>query len=187
MRFEKNIFYGGSHHKLLSRSSFNGLFTQPGGGFVLNTDKQIKSIEFFMTLTTKDPTTLINALNTNFSWTSQVVNKQNISKVYINGIDKTSHTSINTLLPYVNDLYHVIIVFNSPISEEILFNSGTLDPAILYKNLAIYEYELDSNKVQEHYNLYTSIPAASFGSNTITVTESAIKAFDVNWQVIQSR
>jgi hypothetical protein len=183
----KDIFFGGSHHNLLSRSNFNGLRTQQGGGFVLNTSKAIKSIEFFMTPTSRNATTLLSATDTSLSWASGAISKSNISKIYVNGVDRSSITTVASLLPYLNDLYHIVIVFNNTITGEVLFNSGSQDPETIYNKLAIYEYELNQSKVLEHYNLYTEIPSSTTPGGTLTMTESSIKAFDVNWQVIQSR
>lgn len=183
----KDIFFGGSHHNLLHRSNFNGLRTQEGGGFVLNTVKDIKSIEFFITPTSRNATTLISGSNTSLSWASGTISKTNISKVYVNGVDRSSITTVASLLPYLNDIYHIVIVFNNPISGEILFNSGNQDPETIYTKLALYEYELTQSKVTEHYGLYTEIPYAEVENGTVSLTESSIKAFDVNWQVIQSR
>lgn len=183
----KDFYLGGSHYDLLSRSYFNGLRTQSGGGFTLSTDKDIKTLEFFISPTSRSSTTLVSATDTLLSWASGSLSKTNISKVYINGVDRSSISSIASLLPYLNDIYHVVIVFTNPISGDILFNSGASDPEITYKNLALYEYELSESKVSEHYSLYTSVPSSSLDSGTVNMTISPIKAFDVNWQVIQSR
>lgn len=185
--YSKNYHLGGSHYDLLSRSYFDGLRTDVGGGFTLSTDKDIKTLEFFMTPTSTNDTTLIGATDTYLSWDAGSLSKANIDKVYINGADKSSATSLTSLMPYLNDIYHIVIVFTDPVTGDIIFNGGTEDPEALFNNLAYYESELDQAKVSEHYELYTSVPSGNSEIGTMSVTESTVKAFDVNWQVIQSR
>ena len=172
----------------------NGFKPELQAGFVINTDKDILCLE--MMLKTPDIISegcIFSAINSYFGWaTNKTITKSNIASIYINGQSITSATSINSYLTAV-DLYHVVINLTSAITDKIYIGakvqSGTWTNAgigYVYSNIAIYPTNLTSSQVTEHYNLYTE-NAYSYGDIvSISMTETEVKAYDNDWQVVKS-
>lgn len=181
---------GSFNFPILSRHLTNGLRTSPTGGFKMPVDEAVRSIEMFLTPSSLSATTLIStAANgpysaSNLSWNSSgVISKTNISKIYINGVDKTAQTNISNLLN-VDNMSHVILVFSNPISGDILFNSS--GPSNLYNCIAIYQTEITSDKALNHFNLYIERPGARSEDTSLTITELSPEYYNNDWVVFST-
>lgn len=195
---------GSLNYPVLSHHENNGLriYDPPSanpGGFTINSTKPISTIELMYTpkqitgystcLLSKTGTT-----NVQLSWDSSgVLTKTGISKIYINGVDKTASTNVSELFKeniaqvvnqYQDYLCHVVITFTQ-VSGPIYINQksdGSL-PGYdsLFNNIIIYEDELSSQKVLEHFNLIISKPAAIVVDPAITMSENAVNYYNNDW------
>jgi hypothetical protein len=184
---------GAAVYDILFRDSKNGLRCDADGGFVINTNKEIRTVEFFYTPSGFTDSGLVSSASTNgydasnYSWrNSGTVSKTNISAIYVNGVNKTSETSISNVFKD-GELHHVILVYGSNISGDITFNYSLYGATeSLYQNVAIYESAFNQAKAQEHYSLYTSFANQIADDSTLTMTESSVKYYNNDWVVIQS-
>lgn len=186
---------GNKNYNTLSRDYRNGLRCKADNGFVLNTATLIKTIEFFYTPSALTDSGLVSSVAdteysaSNFSWrNSGTISKTNISAIYVNGVNKTSETNISNVFT-AGELHHVVIVYIDPISDDITFNYSLYGAVeALYKNIAIYPDQFNSNMATLHYNLYTERAAEAIDINptSVTVTEIATPVYNNDWIVVQS-
>jgi len=185
---------GNKIYPILSRDSRNGVKTFDGSGFIVNTEKAIFAIEFFYTPSALSNSGLISSISgsaSNYSWvTSGTISKTNISSIYVNGVNKTSETSVSNVFT-AGEIHHVVILYTSGISGSLKFNSSEAGSiAALYQNIALYPSLLptmfDSTKVSEHYALYTQRSISVADDSSITLTEDGSSVYNNDWLVIQN-
>jgi hypothetical protein len=183
---------GSKKHPILSRDSRNGIKTFNSCGFNLNTEELISTVEFFYTPSALSNSGLVSSVSgtgaaSNYSWiTAGTVSKTNIAGIYVNGVNKTSQTSISNLFS-AGEIYHVVIVYTSPISGALKFNSSAAGSvASTYQNIALYPTAFDSTKVSEHYALYTQRSISVADDSSITMTENGTSVYNNDWLVIQN-
>lgn len=183
---------GSKKYPILSRDSRNGIKTFSGCGFNLNTEELISTVEFFYTPSALSNSGLISSVSgtgaaSSYSWiTSGTVSKTNIAGIYVNGVNKTSQTSISNLFS-AGEIYHVVIVYTSPISGVFKFNSSAAGSvAATYQNIALYPTAFDSTKVSEHYALYTQRSISVADDSSMTMTENGTSVYNNDWLVIQN-
>jgi len=184
---------GSFNYPPLLRHKNNGLQTKAGAGFNIPVTDSVSTIEMFFTPSDLTANTLFDvAANgsytaSKYSWTNGgTITKTNISKIYVNGIDRTSQTNISNVF-LADNLHHVVLVLTQPCSGILKFNySGSGGPSNLYKNIAIYDYQLSEALILEHYGSYVARPNASIADTSFTMTESAPKAYNNDWIVIQT-
>jgi hypothetical protein len=192
---DEEYYLGRKNYNILSRDYRNGLRCQVDGGFNINTDMLVKTVEFFYTPTSYADSGLISSLAdttyaaSNYSWrNSGTVSKTNVAAIYVNGVNKTSETAVSNVFT-LNELHHVVIFYTEPISADIKFNSSLYGAEeALYKNIIFYPTAFTSTKALNHYNLYTQNAAESVYANTsdVTLTESTLDIYDNDWILIQS-
>lgn len=178
----------------MSRQKLNGLTTASGAGFKINTAESIRTIELFLTLSDLTSNSIISStangdfVSAGYSWaTNGTITKSNISAIYVNGVDKTSQTNISSVF-LANELYHVVIVTNGPVSGTILFNHKTTGgPASLYQYISYYPSAFNSAKALSHYNMHIGRSATVADDSSITLTESSVDFYDNDWVVLQNK
>ena len=183
---------GTFNYPVLLRHKTAGLKTSGTSGFKVPVIEPVSSIEMFFSPSSLGNTTLVNAASTgvyaaaDYSWAGGTISKTNIEKIYVNGVDKTTNTTISSLLS-LNNLAHIVIVFTAPISGDIKFNynSGS-GPANTYNNLAVYNTQLTEAQILDHYNAYIGRPSRIIEDLSFAVTESAVTYYDNDWQIVQS-
>jgi hypothetical protein len=187
-----DVTMSNSSYPVLSRHARNGLKTVTDSGFFIQTETLTGTLEFFYTPDSLLTSGLIHTLAdggaaSNISWNSSgAMSKTNISAIYVNGVNKTSQTSVSNIFT-AGELHHVVIVFSSAVSGPIRFNYGTAGsiPA-LFQNIAIYPSAFTSQEVTDHYNLYIEKPAISADDSSFSVTESGVSIYDNDWRVIKT-
>jgi hypothetical protein len=190
---DDNFAIGSLNYSPLINHYDNGIRTKVDTGFKLNTSDLIKTIEFFYTPSTLTDSGLVSSLAdtlysaSNYSWrNSGTVSKTNISKIYVNNVDKTSQTNISNVFT-AGQLHHVVIVYSSPISDDITFNYSLYGAVnALFNNIAIYQRAFTASDVDTHYDLYCGRPATSSADPAIQMTELAPVYYDNDWVVVQS-
>jgi hypothetical protein len=185
-----DYYLGSLNYPVLSRNYMNGIRPKPNSGFDISIGSEIKSIEFFLTpKNTLQANTILSStvVPTEFKWNlAGIISKTNISAFYVNGVNKTSETSISSLLTN-NEPAFITLVFSTPVSNTIKLNYGIdYSPSNLYNNISIYQKEITADICLEHYNLYTGKPSYSISENAITLTESEPKYYNNEWVVIQT-
>jgi hypothetical protein len=193
---EYEITTGNNKYPILSRDARNGIKTVQDSGFYLTTQSDVNTLEFFYTPYALTVSGLISTASSgsyaasNYSWSGGgTISKTNISAIYINGVNKTSQTSVSNVFK-LGELHHVVIVFTAAVSGQIKFShssSGAI-PA-LFQNLALYQAQFTSTQALEHYNLYIlgSTSVIDDSSNaSITLTENSVEYYDNDWVVIQN-
>lgn len=190
---DTEYYVGSINYPVLSRHYDNGIRTKPGSGFNLNTTADIRSIEMIFTPSNLQSNTLIylpeNGLipETKYSWiNSGVISKSNIMSIFVNGVDKSMSSNINQFL-VEEELNHIVINFNTPVTGDIQFNYLSLGgPTCLYNNIAIYEKPITQSIANSHYNLYIGKASLSVPDSSIVMTEKPFKAYNNDWIVLQS-
>jgi hypothetical protein len=181
-----------NRYEILSRDARNGIALETGSAFSINTNTLTKSLEFFYTPSTINNGGLVKSISgsgysaSNFSWSSSVISKTNIDKIYVNGIDKSTQTDIHNIFAK-DQMYHVVITFTNPISGQIDINYSTAGAiSALYQNIAIYDYALTLAKSVEHFNLYLGNATVSLSNSLMSMTENSFNYYNYDWTVVQN-
>jgi len=186
---DNQINVGAVNYSPLVRHYNNGIRTESGYGFDINTGLNINTVEMFFTPKTTGANTLFYdpTTSTKYAWNgSGTVSKASISKVYVNGVDKTSQTNISNFL-VAGEPHHIVLVFSAPVTGSLQFNYQTSGgPDNLYNNIAIYNRTLTEADVDTHFDLYCGRPAVSVSDPAIQMTESTPVYYDNDWIVLQS-
>jgi hypothetical protein len=180
---------GSLNYSPLLRHYNNGIRPNSGYGFNINTGLNINTVEMFFTPKTTGANTLFYhaASGTKYAWNgSGVVSKASISKVYVNGVDKTSQTNISNFL-VAGEPHHIVFVFTAAVTGDLQFNYETSGgPDNLYNNIAIYNRTLTQADVSAHFDLYCGRPTSTIIDPVIDLTELSPIYYDNDWVVIQS-
>jgi hypothetical protein len=189
---QQDIPVSNNKYEILSTDNRNGISLKNLSSFYINTTTPTKSIEFFYTPYSIQNGGLVTSVATggysesSLTWSSNTISKSNISKMYVNGVDKTSQTNINNLF-LKDSLHHVVIVFENSIYGEISINkSSVLGGQSLYQNLAIYESALSAEKVQDHFNKYVSSQGTIIEDQLGKMSELSVDYFNSDWIVVQN-
>lgn len=189
---QQDIPVSNNKYEILSTDNRNGISLKNLSSFYINATTPTKSIEFFYTPYSIQNGGLVTSVATSgysassLTWSSNTISKSNISKIYVNGIDKTSQTNINNLF-LKDSLHHVVIVFENSIYGEISINkSSVLGGQSLYQNLAIYESALSAEKVQDHFNKYVSSQGTIIEDQLGKMSELSVDYFNSDWIVVQN-
>jgi len=184
-KIESDYDYSVSSFNLppLLRFKNDGIVTIPNNGFKINASN-IRTIEFFFRPSALTATTLVNSSGLNLSWNgSGAISKTGISQFYVNGVSKTSTSSIGSV--FASDmLYLVTIVTDSSINGDINFNLA--GPSNSYNNIALYESIFSEADIVDNYNSYISRPALSSSLSSLEVTDSGAEYYDDEYIVIRS-
>ena len=186
---DEQFAIGSLNYSPILRYYDNGIRPASGYGFDINTELNINTVEMFFTPKTTGANTLFYdpTTSTRYAWNgSGAVSKASISKVYVNGVDKTSQTNISNFL-VAGEPHHIVLVLSAPVSGALRFNyeiSG--GPSNLYNNIAIYNRSLTEEMVDAHFDLYCGRPSVSVSDPVIDMTELAAEYYDNDWVVIQS-
>ena len=190
----KDITLGRVQYPILSRQKLNGLTTAGGAGFKIKTVEPIKTVEFFLTLSDLTSNSILSSTNNGmyglveYSWANNgTITKSNISAIYVNGIDKTSQTSISSVFT-ANELYHVMIVTDFAITGDILFNhASTGGPSSLYQYISSYPAPFLAPMAVSNYNMHIGKAAIVLDDSSMTLTESSVEFYDNDWIVLQNQ
>jgi hypothetical protein len=179
--------FGEESYPILSNNSLNGILVDSDSGFNLNTSKSVSTIEFFYTPNTISSGSLLSAEGTEFRWSSNgSITKNNISGLYVNGVNKTSETQIsNVFRP--KDLHHVVLALTNPITEQIVFNyrqEGS--EKSLYQYVTIYDYAMGAGTAQSHYEMYTEKSKYQSSGSTLSLSENSVNLYNNDWIVLQN-
>lgn len=184
---DKDYMLGKEVYPVLSVNTRNGAYVPENSGFKINASYDINSIEFFYIPESLQGSLLVSASNTLFKWASNgTVTKNNISKIYVNGQDKSTETNISNILGpgYLN---HIVIVLNNTETGEIVFNyqSAGSVPAC-YQHISLYKHEMEYNEILNHYNLYIGKSRYTATGSTMSMTENSTRLYNNDWVVIQN-
>jgi hypothetical protein len=187
---------GNNKYPILSRNARNGIRTIANSGFYINTASSIKTLEFFYTPYALTVSGLVSTASggsyaaSNYSWSGGgTISKTNIAAIYVNGVNKSSQTSVSNVFK-LGELHHVVIVFTAAVSGQIKFShssSGAV-PA-LFQSFGIYPAEFTATNALTHYNLYlynNVSTVADDNSPSITLTENSVDYYDNDWIVVQN-
>ena len=188
-----DYYLGSLNYPILSRNAMNGIKCKADSGFVLSTQMDIQTLEFFYTPDSYNDSGLVSSTSTNgytasnFSWrNSGTISKSNISKIYVNNVDKTSQTNVSNVF-VLGQPHHVVIEYASPISGDLTFNYSLYGGIQgQFKNIAIYEKAFTAQEVETHFELYTGKPVETIVESAITLTELSPLYYNNDWIVLQS-
>lgn len=180
-------------YPVLLRAKNSGIHVKSDSSFkTTQFTSDIHGIEFFYTPSTISSNGgLFYTSGTKFEWKANTILKSNISKIYINGVDKTSATLADSIF-LNNNLHHVFIIFSSPVSNaEIVFNSisdSTSAPwtESTYKNMAFYKKSVTQAMALNHYELYIGRSTSVASGNATTLSQPEVYTYSNDWIVLQS-
>ena len=186
------ISVGLNKYPILSRDYRNGIRVPANSGFYVNSNIPVSTIEFFYTPDTLSTSGLISSVvngayaASNYSWSSGTISKTNINSIYVNGVNKTSATSVSNVFT-ADDLHHVVITYTNPIYGVIKFNNAAgVGVKCLIQNITLYESQFTGTQITDHYDLYLGKVSATAQDSTLTLTENSVQAYNNNWLVIQN-
>lgn len=180
-----NFSLGNYKYPILSRHNLNGIKVLSGSGFNVYTASDASTIEFFYTPTSTSTTMLFQATGASYgSSGASAISSTGISKIFVNGEDKTSETSISNVLS-VGKLHHIIITLTSPVSGTIRFHNSALSNG-LYQNICLYGNQLTEAQCLDNYLAYTKPLSISVEESGISLTENSVEAYNNDWLVIQN-
>jgi hypothetical protein len=186
------ISLGPNKYPILSRDYRNGIRVPVNSGFYINSNIPVKTIEFFYTPDAITNSGLISSISnngyaaSNFSWSSGTISKTNINSIYVNGVNKSSATSIsNVFTP--KDLHHVVITYTNSIYGPLRFNNTSgVGVGSLIQNVTLYEDQFTGTQISNHYDLYLGRASVICQDSTINLTENSAQAYNNDWLVIQN-
>lgn len=193
------LFYdmsvGEKYSTVLFRNKTNGIKASEDSGFYLNTSSSAGTLEFFYTPSTIDNSGLISAASSgsyaaaNYSWSSGTISKTNISAIYVNGVNKTSETSVSNIFK-AGQLHHVLIVFTAAVSDKIKFNhSSSGGVPSTYQNISIYPSQFSLIDAVKHYNMYVYknyTIVYDDNSPSVSIAENSANYYDNDWVLFQT-
>ena len=180
--------------RILSYNKNNGLKMYDGHGFSLNNVPAIKAVELIFT-PASGQNVLVSGSSKIYEWAANgSISKTAISSIYVNGINRTSETNVFDFMS-IGFPHHVVINFTSA-ATNIKFNQNQTDSKCglgsIYNNLAIYEDNLKTSQIAQHYLLYTgnitnliddtvmTISEASTGNNSTAFTLTSVEPLSVS-------
>lgn len=180
-----NIDFGSIDNNILHRYANTGVTTDSSGLYV-ETDRDTNYVEFILT-----PSSVLNGyLVYNKTGAAEyslqissggIISKSNISGLYINGINASSATNINSYI-YLEEPNYILIKFADSVNGKIWLNSkvdGSLKTGVLpnntYNNIALYEKDNISHAL--HYNMYIGKNIVEASDSSIEVTEEVVKTY----------
>jgi hypothetical protein len=122
-----------------------------------------------------------------YNWGSNgAIDSNNINLIYVNGINKTSQTNINNVF-IENELHHVIMVLNEPISKKIYFGykSGSTNSSS-YQNLSLFDKDFSSTECADRYISYMGANNIIASDSSFSLTENDPEVYNIDWKVLQS-
>jgi hypothetical protein len=174
--------------EILQRDSRNGLKVNTGSSFKITTTDNINTIEFFYTpYSLSEAGSIIFAGTTLLSWNSNGdLARANIEEIYVNNYTKTGENNIKDILTE-GDLNYVVLTFMEPITGEIIMNGSSIGGGTsgLYQNIALYEYQFNALDALNNYNLYRYGDVYilfDLSNSSMTLTESSVEAYDLEWE-----
>jgi hypothetical protein len=186
------ISLGPNKYPILSRDYRNGIRVPANSGFYINSNIPVKTIEFFYTPDAITNSGLISSISnngyaaSNFSWSSGTISKTNINSIYVNGVNKSSATSISNVFTS-KDLHHVVITYTNSIYGPLKFNNASgVGVGSLIQNVALYEDQFTGTQISNHYDLYLGRASVICQDSTISLTENSAQAYNNDWLVIQN-
>ena len=186
------ISLGPNKYPILSRDYRNGIRVPANSGFYINSNIPVKTIEFFYTPDAITNSGLISSISnngyaaSNFSWSSGTISKTNINSIYVNGVNKSSATSISNVFTS-KDLHHVVITYTNSIYGPLKFNNASgVGVGSLIQNIALYEDQFTGTQISNHYDLYLGRASVICQDSTISLTENSAQAYNNDWLVIQN-
>jgi len=186
------ISLGPNKYPILSRDYRNGIRVPVNSGFYINSNIPVKTIEFFYTPDAITNSGLISSISnngyaaSNFSWSSGTISKTNINSIYVNGVNKSSATSISNVFTS-KDLHHVVITYTNSIYGPLKFNNASgVGVGSLIQNIALYEDQFTGTQISNHYDLYLGRASVICQDSTINLTENSAQAYNNDWLVIQN-
>lgn len=176
--------------EILWRDARNGLKAPTGSSFNITTSDSINTVEMFYTpYTLSGAGSLIFAGTTLLSWDSDGnLAKANINEIYVNNYNRSSETKVSELFTE-SDINYVVLTFSEPITGQITINGSSLGGGseALYQNIALYEDLFDSSKAISNFNLYRYGDVYSIfdlSDSSLSMTESSVDLYDVEWQMV---
>lgn len=188
-----DFYLGSKKYPMISNNSKNGILVPVNSGFNVNLFELKKSIEFFYTPYSLDKSLLISSIvdgdgvASEYSWNQNgSINKTNISSIYVNGQNVSSETLISNIFTAGNT-YHVVINFTDPIYGLIDINyKASGSSQALYQYMSFYRDNLISNKIINHYTLYTSRDYYQSSGSSISLSENSVLLYNNDWLVVQN-
>ena len=164
-------------------------------GFYVNTSSSISSMEFFYTPESIADSGLISTAvygsyeDSNYSWASGTISSNNIEAIYVNGIDKTSETSVSNIFKPGN-LHHVLVVFTAAVSDKIKINhsSGGSVKAV-YQNISLYPSQFTTTQATNHYDMYVYKNYTIIQDDntpSLSIAENSANYYDNDWVLFQT-
>lgn len=183
---DKDYDIASYNYPTLLRMKTDGIQTSPTGGFKINCDANISTIEFFYTPSALTASTLINSSNSNLSWDgSGGLSATNIASIYVNGALKSTSGNVSSLFSS-NQMYHVVLRLTSATTGDIKFNYNISGgPSNKFNNIALYQKSLSAAEIARHYSDYTSRPLFSV-SDTMALTDLGTNYASSEWTVIST-
>jgi hypothetical protein len=190
----KEYDFANFSYPVLIRHPNVGIKTKGTGGFKVAVDQEVRSVEFMFTPSSVSDNTIFycgpsgSYPEVKLGWTNSGSVKSNISKVYVNGVDKTGSTNLKNEF-VVGEPHHVFIVFVGPVLNDLQFNytsSSNFGPACNYQNIALYKYEVLEPMILNHYNLYCGKPAVSVSDSSMQLTESSVSTYNQDYLIVSS-
>jgi len=187
---EKEYDAANFSYPVLIRHPNVGLKTCGTGGFKVDIDLDISTVEFMFT-----PTSLADNMvfycpdpESKFGWAGNTAIKSNISKVYINEEDVTSVTNIKSKF-VLNEPHHVVLVLSSPAQNVLQFNylsNTNYGPVCNYQNIGLYQYQFVPGDVAFHYDTYCGKPSISVSDSSLGLTESGVTTYNQDYLIVSS-
>lgn len=188
-----DLAVGNKYYPVLQRKSTSGIKAVANSGFYINTNKNIRSMEFFYT-----PSSLAaegGLIETEsgdiYKWNnSGLITKTGILEIFVNGIAKTTETHIGDVFRE-NELHHVILVVGTSATGLIKFNNTIYgSESAKYENICLYDYGVSGSQVStDLYDIYRYKSYKTYNASTTSsmmMTENSVNYYNNDWKVIQS-
>jgi len=178
-----NISFGSESSPAIVRNRKSGIRTGGSNSFTVSDAEETKTIEMIYTPETINATSLVSRGSSSIAWNQAgAITKSGFDSLYINGSLVPWSSNIWTYLTK-NQPSHIVAVFTSPSSDNIIFNNQGI--AAKYEGISLYPSSVTISP-SAHYAMHIGSYYENISNESMTVTEIGTPIYDYDFVVVKT-
>jgi hypothetical protein len=178
-----NISIGSESSPAIARNKRSGIRTGGNNSFTISDTEETKTIEMIYTPETINAASLVSRGSNFISWNQAgTITKSGFDSLYINGSLVSWSSNIWTYLTK-NQPSHIVAIFTSPSSDNLVFNNQGI--AAKYEGISLYPSSIAISP-SAHYAMHIGSYYENISNESITVTEIGTPIYDYDFVVVKT-
>jgi len=178
-----NISIGSESSPAIARNKRSGIRTGGNNSFTISDTEETKTIEMIYTPETINAASLVSRGSNFISWNQAgAITKSGFDSLYINGSLVSWSSNIWTYLTK-NQPSHIVAIFTSPSSDNLVFNNQGI--AAKYEGISLYPSSIAISP-SAHYAMHIGSYYENISNESITVTEIGTPIYDYDFVVVKT-